>query len=45
VTDAGLKELAKFKHLASLTLCETKVTDAGVAALQEALPKCFIFHC
>ncbi|OWK37783.1 hypothetical protein [Fimbriiglobus ruber] len=45
VTDAGLKELANLKNLASLALCETKVTDAAVEALQKVLPKCFIFHC
>lgn len=45
ITDAGLKELARFKTLTTLTLCETKVTDAAVEALQKALPKCFIFNC
>jgi hypothetical protein len=45
VTDAGLKELTSLKHLTSLALCETKVTDAAVEALRKALPKCFIFHC
>jgi hypothetical protein len=45
VADAGLKELAKLKHLTSLALCETKVTDDAVEELRKALPKCFIFHC
>ncbi|WP_020470569.1 hypothetical protein [Zavarzinella formosa] len=45
LTDTGLKELAGLKKLASLSLCETKVTDAAVEALQKALPKCLIFHC
>lgn len=45
VEDTGLKELAKFKTLTSLTLCETKVTDAAVEAMRKVLPKCFIFHC
>lgn len=45
ITDSGLKELAKLKHLTSLCLCETKVTDAAVEALRKALPKCFVFHC
>ncbi|MEI7688207.1 MAG: hypothetical protein WCL32_24645 [Planctomycetota bacterium] len=45
VMDAGLKELANLRTLASLCLCETEVTVDAVAALQKALPKCFIFHC
>ncbi|AMV25093.1 hypothetical protein VT84_11905 [Gemmata sp. SH-PL17] len=45
ITDTGLQELAKLKALASLALCETKVTDAAVEKLRKALPKCFIFHC
>jgi hypothetical protein len=45
VDDAGLKEMSKLKTLTSLTLCETKVTDAAVEALRKLLPKCFIFHC
>lgn len=45
IMDGGLKELAKLKHLSSLCLCETKVTDAAVEEIRKALPKCFIFHC
>jgi hypothetical protein len=45
VLDAGLKELAKLKNLTFLSLCRTEVTDAAVAALQKALPKCLIVHC
>lgn len=45
VTDTGLAELARLRHLTTLTLCETKVTDGGVERLQKALPKCFIFNC
>lgn len=45
VTDSGLKELAHLKHLHTLTLCETRVTDGAVERLQKALPKCFIFNC
>ena len=45
VSDEGLKELANLKHLTSLTLCETKVTDAAVEKLRKALPKCLVFHC
>lgn len=45
LTDTGLKELTGLKHLTSLALCETKVTDDAVEALRKALPKCFIFHC
>src|SRR5438270_3236639 len=33
VTDAGLKELAGFKHLAALSLGGTPVTDKGLAEL------------
>ena len=42
ITDAGLKELAKMKNLASIDLIETQVTDAGVAELKKALPNCEI---
>ena len=42
VTDAGLKELAGLKGLRKLYLFGTKVTDAGVADLQKALPDCKI---
>tara|TARA_Y100000593_G_C4159696_1_gene261374 strand:+ start:163 stop:705 length:543 start_codon:yes stop_codon:yes gene_type:complete len=44
ITDAGLKELAKLKQLAELDLCQTHVTEAGVARLQKALPKCKILY-
>ncbi len=43
--DAGLKELANFKSLVSLCLCETEVTFEAVEAFQKLFPKCFIFHC
>ena len=42
ITDAGLKELAKLKQLEGLVLVDTKITKAGVAELQKALPKCRI---
>jgi len=42
VTDAGLKELAGLKSLRWLRLNDTKVTAAGVAALQKELPACKI---
>src|SRR5438552_2461631 len=42
VTDAGLKELKDLKKLTLLWLRDTKVTDAGVADLQKALPACKI---
>lgn len=43
VTDAGLKELAACMNLVVLEL-GSKVTDAGVANLRKALPKCKIFE-
>jgi len=45
IGDAGLKELEKFKTLASLCLCETEATFDAVDAFRKLLPKCFIFHC
>jgi hypothetical protein len=39
VADAGLKEVAGLKRLKYLHLAGTKVTDAGVADLGQALPK------
>jgi hypothetical protein len=45
ITDAGLKKLASLKNLAALCVCDTKVSDATVAELRKALPKCVIFHC
>jgi HEAT repeat protein len=44
VTDADFKELKGLKDLQSLGLWETKVTDAGLKELQEALPRCQITH-
>ncbi len=44
VTDAGLKELEGLKDLQELTLAGTKVTTAGVAKLQKALPNTKIIH-
>ena len=44
ITDGGLKELAKLEQLTKLNLRDTKVTKAGVAQLQKALPKCIISH-
>jgi hypothetical protein len=43
ITDAGLKEVAKLQQLTSLNLrrCD-EITDAGVAELKKALPKCEI---
>jgi hypothetical protein len=43
--DAGLKELANFKNLGRLCICNTKVSDEEVEKLQKALPKCLIVHC
>jgi hypothetical protein len=42
ITDVGLREVAKLKRLSMLDLRNTKVTKAGVAQLQKALPKCKI---
>jgi hypothetical protein len=42
ITDAGLKKVAKLQQLSGLYLGSTKVTKAGVAELQKALPKCKI---
>ena len=45
VTGAGLKELAGLKSLQTLMLISTAgVTDAGVAELQKALPKCKVLR-
>ena len=44
ITDAGLKEVAKCKKLTFLQVEDTKITPAGVAQLQKALPKCYIAH-
>lgn len=42
VTDAGLEHLKKLKSLMQLNLNETQVTEAGVKALESALPECTI---
>jgi hypothetical protein len=42
VTDAGLEHLKNLTRLKELDLYDTKVTAAGVAELQKALPKCQI---
>ena len=39
----GLKDVAKMKQLTDLFLSDTKITKAGVAELQKALPKCKIY--
>jgi len=44
ITDAGLKEVAKLQQLKELHLDNTKVTKAGVAKLQRALPECTIHY-
>jgi hypothetical protein len=44
VTDAGLKELAQIQGLTILDIRHTKLTKAGVAELQKALPKCKILR-
>ena len=42
VTDVGLDRLAVLKNLKRLELQRAKVTAAGVAKLQQSLPKCKI---
>ena len=42
VTDLHLKDLDRLENTDMIDLRRTKVTDAGVAALQRALPKCKI---
>ena len=42
ITDVGLKEVTKLQNLRSLSLRDTQITDAGVAELKKALPKCEI---
>jgi hypothetical protein len=42
ITDAGLVHLKGLTKLETLSLNFTKVTDAGVADLQKALPNCKI---
>ena len=42
VSDAGLVHLKGLTKLKTLGLERTKVTDAGVAELKQALPKCRI---
>ena len=44
ITDRSLEHLSGLKNLSSLFALETKVTDAGVAKLQKALPDCDISH-
>jgi hypothetical protein len=42
VTNVGLMYLTSLTRLRDLSVNDTEVTDAGVAKLQEALPKCKI---
>ena len=44
ITDAGLIHLKQLTNLKRLDLIGTKITDAGVADLQMALPNCEITH-
>ena len=44
ITDAGLKDVAKLQNLKELYLFSTKITKAGAAELQKALPKCDIYY-
>ena len=40
ITDAGLVHLKGLTNLKTLVLMQTQITDAGVAELKQALPKC-----
>ena len=42
ITDAGLEYLKNLRNLRSVTMQGTKVTQAGVDKLKEALPECEI---
>ena len=42
VTDAGLEHLTSLHRLRELNISSDRVTDAGIAKLQAALPKCKI---
>jgi hypothetical protein len=44
ITDSGLETLRGLNKLQLLDLYDTQVTDEGVERLQQALPKCTIFH-
>ncbi len=44
ITDAGLPHLEGLTRLKWLHIDRTNVTDEGVKKLQQALPKCYIFH-
>ena len=44
LTGANLNELADLKKLRTLVLHGTKITEADVATLKKALPKCRIIH-
>jgi hypothetical protein len=40
VNDEGLKDLAQLEGLELLNVAATEVTDAGLAEIRKALPKC-----
>ena len=40
VDDGWIESLAKLKNLSKLSLRDTRITDAGLAALKKAMPKC-----
>ena len=42
VSDTGLLRLREFTNLQDLSLNDTQVTDAGVAAIQQTLSNCEI---
>jgi hypothetical protein len=44
VTDRGLEHLRGLTNLKLLDLYDTRVSDAGVRALQKALPKAEVSH-
>ena len=44
ITDAGLEHLKGLTNMKKLVLINTRITDAGVAELQQSLPKCRVSH-
>ena len=43
VSDDQIGELKEFRQLSSLSLIDTRMSEAGVAELRTALPNCVIY--